>query len=340
MRARIAVGLAVSIVAVTLGQAQASSSCAPTGTVLAQRGGLVIWTAQIRNHHPVFACASPRGGVQKLYSDSTNPVVTHLTFAGDFAAFFLRTNVEVYSKFLFVYDRARDRVEVRDLAECDGNDECPTFPSIVRFALARDGWIAEVYEDSNVGTRPLLATNGASHHWALDAAPRIGQPLVSGNTLSWTSNLGGASSARLGSDLMIPSSPTSLTACQLLSSPEVSAAVGATATAAPGSTGSCTYNGASATLTLTARTGLSAAQQRAAENAVKAQFGFISYPNNEAFAIFTNTAGAHEQLVAFTKGAELTLDLSPGDSSADAELEHLAIVSLDRLFGVPIQRAI
>jgi hypothetical protein len=340
VKALIALAVALSSVALAPRQAQSARRCNPSGIVLLNRDGLVIWTAPTNHRHPVFACASPSGGVHKLYPDSANPRVTRLTFAGHFVAFFLRTNIEVHSKFLFVYDRIRGRVELRDLAECDGNDECPTFPPIVRFALARDGWVAELYDDFNVVTRRLLATDGGSHHWPLDAAPSLGQLSVSGNALSWKSGLGGASSARLGSDLITSSSPASLSACQLLSSPEASVAVGAgaTATAAPG--GSCTYSGVAATLSLTSRTGLSGAQLRAAENAVKTQFGFISYPNNEAFQIYINTAGTHEQLAAFTDGAELTFDLAPGDSSTDATLEHLAIVALDRLFGVPIQRTI
>lgn len=308
--------------------------------MLAQRHGVVIWTAATHRRHPVFLCAGPRGGTHALYWDSTHARVTKLAFAGHFVAFFLRTNLAVYSKFLVVYDRARARVELRDLAECEGNDECPTFPSIVRFALARDGWVAELYDDSNVGTRRLLATNGRGHHWPLDAAPSVRHLSVSGNALNWTSGLGGASSARLGSDLIVPDSPSSLAACQLLSPAEAAVAVGSGATEANGPPGSCTYSGGAATLGLTIRTGLSAAQRRAAENAVKAQYGFIGYPNNEAFAIYTNTVGTHEQLAAFVDGAELTLDLVPGDSTADARLEHLAIVALDRLFGVPIKRAI
>ena len=331
---------ALSGAVLATGQAGAAAApCSPAGTVLAQRHGIIVWTAPVRHRHPVFVCASPSGGVHSLYPDSTNPRVTQLTFAGRYIGFFLRTNIEVDSKFLIVFDRKRGRVEVRDLAECDGNDECPTFPPIVRFALARDGWVAEVYDDSGVGTRPLLATNGVNHHWPLDAAPRITQLSVSGNALSWTSGLGGPSAARLGPHLIL-SAPTSLTACQVLSSPEAAVAVGAGATETAGPPGSCTYSGAWATLGLAIRTGLSPAQLRAAENSVKAHYGFISYPNDEAVAIYTNTVGANEELAAFAGGAELTMNLVPGDSTADARLEHLAIVALDRLFGVAIRRTV
>jgi hypothetical protein len=123
--------LLAAVLAIAPGSAIAASShsaprtCHPNGTVLANKDGAVIYSEAVHTsqpvdqhlRHPVFLCTAPTGRTDRLSTDSSNPRVTTIKSAADFVGFFVRTNVEVYSKFLVVVDRATGYVKVNDLAE-------------------------------------------------------------------------------------------------------------------------------------------------------------------------------------------------------------------------------
>ena len=346
---------ALAIAAAVPAASGATTSCHPTGTVLAQRGGVVIWTAPVAGRHPVFICASPHGGNRSLYRDSINPRVSQLRFAGHYVGFFLRTNIEVDSKFLIAFDRTRARTELKELAECDGNDECPTFPPITGYALSKTGWVAEIYLNSpagffsdatGFGPDILIATNNGRHHYQLDIARTIAHLSLSGGTLSWADDIGGGSSVKLSSVVVTPSSPQPLAACQLLTPGEIDLVLGPGALVQPNSPTGCvatSQTNSAMGLTFAAQTGLSPAQVKADEAALQTNtnpWDNVSYPNDDNFQIYETSDGAgHEYADAFANGALVMFALSGAGPNAEEQLGYLANVALDRLFGVPVTRA-
>jgi hypothetical protein len=337
-----------------------ASSCQVTGHVLVQRGGVVVWTAhrpdRTGNEGSVFACASPSGRTLLLQrsrggSIVSNASVTQLKFAGHYVGFFLRTNVEVFSKFLVVLDRLHGRLELRDLAECDFNDEC-TGPNMTGYRLAPNGWVAEVWPLEGQSLQPtgLLATNG-KRHYQLDLA-RISHLRLAHGTLSWTSNPFGTSSVKLGPSVITPPARRKLAACQLLTAAELAAVLGPSPSSSS-STGKCTYTSTAfsgRTLTLKLTTGLSPKQMAARERALTNAPLYCTmgqwWPADDNFynlevarADLCGNPGTNVRWVIFTNGAKVSLDLAAPPASAAPLVAHLANVAVDRLFGVPIHRA-
>lgn len=360
----LAVALTAGLAAISggalAGQA-AAASCSPSGHVLAQRGGVVVWTAHgpdsAGNEGDVFVCASPSARTVLLQRSSAagsvnHASVTQLRFAGNFVGFFLRTNVEVFSKFLIVFDRLHGRAEVRDLAECDYNDEC-TGPTMTGYRLAADGWVAEVWPLAGQSSQPtgLLASNGKGHY-QLDLE-KISNLSLSGGMLSWTSNQFGVSSVKLGPDVITPSAPHKRAACGLLTPGEVAAVLGPKPTSSS-SSGKCAYTSTAypgRTLTLTLTTGLSRAQMRARQRALTNTASYCTlgqwWPADDNFynlevarADFCGNPGSDVKWVIFANGARVLVGLSSPPANAAVPVAHLTNVAVDRLFGVPIHRRI
>lgn len=360
---RFVVALAAAL-AVTSAGALASEavarSCGVPGHVLVQRDGVVVWTAhrpdRYGNEGSVFMCASPSGRTvllqrsdQYLTSMVTDASVTQLRFAGHFVGFFLRTNVEVYSKFLIVFDRLHGRIELRDLAECDNNDEC-TGPNITAYRLAYTGWVAELWPQVVSGAAGLLATNG-SGHYQLDLT-RISDLKLSRGTLSWISPFGVAS-VRLGTSVITPPAPRELSACQLLTAAELAPVLGPS-TNSSSSRANCEYTSATypgRTLAVKRITGLTRAQMLLRERALATTFPVYCdlgewWPADDNFYVLERARtdvcgypGTDVHFVLFSNGAEVSLDLTAPGASGASQVAHLSNVALDRLFGVPIHRA-
>jgi hypothetical protein len=337
-----------------------ASSCQATGHVLLQRDGVVVWTAhgprgRFGDEGSVFMCASPSGRTVLLQrsnapyalSEVTNASVTQPRFAGHFVGFFLRTNVEVYSKFLVVFDRIHGRLELKDLAECDGNDEC-TGPDMTGYRLAPNGWVAEVWPRLVANAAGLLVTNG-SGHYQLDVA-QISQLKMSDGTLSWTSNPFGGASVPLGPRVITPRAPRKLSACQLLTPGELAPVLGPKPTSGS-SRANCTYTSTQypgRTLTLTLTMGLRRAQMQARERALPPSYCALGqwWPTDDDFYDLVvarsdqcGNPGTDVRFVIFANGAEVSLRLVAPPLGGGALLAHLANAAVDRLFGVPITRA-
>lgn len=344
-------------------QAGRLPACHPSGTVLLRQHGVVVWDTGGN----VYVCASRSYQRRKLASGASNPAVSGSQFAGHYVGFFLTTNVEVYWRYLVVFNRQRGLVEVKDLTSCQGNDECGSdTPVLGRFWLSRDGWVAERWDsitNSTRGSTPgsglpgsaLLATRGAEHHYQLDVA-RISNVTLRDYVLHWHSDLGGASSVRLGNAVVTPASPKTLSACQLLSARDLEPVLGASSSS--GSSGSCTYTSTGAsgrTLSLDVRTGLTATEVRSRENALSsAGWGdytcceIVGWPADvlpwDMDNQVTEVGVWRDQWAGFVHGAEVELDLAlPNASITQAnegttQAAHLGTVALDRLFGVNITR--
>lgn len=355
MVTRLMVSLAAAfavISAASLDSQAAAGSCGSSGHVLVQRSGVVVWTTHAPdrngNEGSVFMCASPSGRsvlLQRNEQQVSNATVTQLTHAGNFVGFFLRTNVEVASKFLIVFDRLHGRLELRDLAECDYNDEC-TGPSMTGYRVAPDGWVAEVWPSVVSNGAGLLATNGSTHY-QLDVTPISHLRLLNG-TLTWTSSAFGSASIRLGPQVITPASPRKLSACRLLTAAELAPALGPDSTASSqGAT--CTYTSTAdpgRRLTLQFRTGLTRSQMAANERALTNAPSYCTlgqwwpaddnfYDLEVAHSAVCGYGGKDVRFVIFANGAEVSLHLtSPGVWL----VAHLSNVAVDRLFGVPIKR--
>ena len=341
-------GLATAGAGIFTGSASAASGCTATGKVLAHRDGLLVFTQhqadKLGETGAVYVCVPPSGEPRRLSRQSEAPRVSKLARAGRYTGFFLRTNVEVYSKFLVVFDRRHGRVELKHLAECEGNDEC-TGPNMTAFRLARNGWVAEVWPDVGVNgsATGLLATNGGPRY-QLDLG-RVRRLSLSAGRLSWSSPPFDDASVTLGPDVITPAAPRDLSACQLLPDSELAPVLGPNPAASPTSSKGCVLTGAGRTLTVTRTTGLSRAQVRARERALSGASGSYCplgewWPGNDNFHDLAGceNSGGHYRYASFSGGAELLLDLQHGDTHGEAELDHLSNVALDRLFAVPVAR--
>ncbi len=314
-----------------------------------------------RFRNRVYVCAPPKRGAHVVFTDyadarvyEVTPTVTSLKLAGHFVGFLLTTGLGANEN-LIIFDGAQGRKELTDFDMCQGPTEaCSFVPYMAKYALAPDGWVVELWVlnfymgPSNVADDlAMLATNDGKHHYSVDFGQSLSALAVSGNTLSWTSDLGGASSVRLGADLIPAASPQPLTACQLLTATDVAVALGPGA-GSSGSAGKCTYTSASnpaMTLTVTLQTGLTSTQQTAYEGALTSA-GWDNTMSDEAawgFDGFINPvtiAGVmHEQLDAFENGAEWDLDVTDPGMHPGEQLAWLAYVAYDRLFGIQVTRA-
>lgn len=343
-------------------QASRPRACPSSGTVVLRRDGVVVWDAGGN----VYICASQSYRTRKLTSGASTPTVTRAQFEGHYVGFFLTTNKEVYWQYLVVFNRQRGQVQVKDLTSCQGNDECGNdTPTLGRFWLSRDGWVAERWDsitNSTRGSLPgsglpgsvLLATRGG-RHYQLDVAG-ISHVRLRNYVLYWHSDTGGASSVRLETAVVTPGSPQAVSACQLLKARDLQPVLGASS--ASGSSGTCTYSstgGSGWTLSLTLTTGLTPAQISSRETALSnAGWGdytcceIVGWPTDVAPWDMDNQVTSsgtwHDEWAGFVNGAEVMLDLAlPGARAGQvnegtAQAAHLGTVALDRLFGVPIRR--
>lgn len=362
---RLAVVLATGVLGALPAGAQAGRprACHPSGTVLLHRHGVAVWDTGGN----VYICASRSYRQDKLASGASSPTVTRSQFDGHYVGFFLTTNAEVYWQYLVVFNRQRGLLEVKDLTSCRGNDECGSgTPVLARFWLSRDGWVAERWDsitNSTQGSIPgsglpgsvLLATRNGKHHYQLDVA-RISNVSLRDYVLHWHSDIGGASSVRLGNAVVTPASPKALSACQLLSALDLQPVLGASSSS--GASGSCTYTstgGSGWTLSLDLTTGLTPTQvssrQTALSNAGWGDYTCCEIAGWPADVVpwdldnqVTHSGVWHDQWAGFVNGAEVELDLAlPGASTTQAnegtaQASHLGTVALDRLFGVKIRR--
>jgi hypothetical protein len=258
---------------------------------------------------------------------------------------------------LIVFDLGRGRTEFKDTARCSNPPSCINpLLEIDRYALAKNGWAAEVDNSYTDGANlpALFATNDGRRHWPLDASASISRLTLSGGVLRWTSAEGGATSVTLGPGLAFPAVPVAPAAgCQLLSAVNAATMVGGAVTLIASSGGQCIYASQEdqfRTVGIAAQTGLSAAQVSAAESQLGNNPNYSSLqvafgaPVDGVQRFLIDPSSGHDRLVEFVGGTEVTIDmaneLAPrGRPPSKPLLLHAGVVALDRLFGVAIQRA-
>lgn len=368
---------AVVVVGVTVlaaaAQGSTTKACRPGGAVLARSHGVVIWHGVSRGHDQVYVCGPPHHRARvALRPSSVNPRVSvvkawDVKVADHFVGFRLR-EIEHFrhcgdggcgvishsEQLLIVFNLGRGRTEFKDTARCSNPPTCINpLLEIDRYALARNGWAAEVDNSYTDGANipALFATNDGRHHWPLDASASISQLTLSGGVLRWTSAEGGASSVALGPGATFPAVPVaSAGGCQVLSAVDAAAMLGGPVNTIGSSVGQCVYASqanASSTVAIAVQTGLSAAQVSAAESQLgknpnyrSLQVGFGDPVDGvQRFLADPAHVPTHDQLVEFARGTQVTIDLAPRRTNSDVLLLHAGTVALDRLFGVPIQRA-
>jgi hypothetical protein len=330
--------------------ASAAQACRPGPRVLARHAGVVFWSARVHVgagvRVRVYVCARSTGRTYVVASGQPGfaPAVGGVKAAGHFAAFFLTTGSERNVN-LVVFDLARGRRELTENDGCRGSQGCSSGPSMSQYALARTGFIAEVWPVAQ-GLSTMVATADARHYYSIDVAKTFSSLAVSGGVLSWTSDLGGASSVTLGPDVIPSGAPQALTPCQLVTAADASAVLGGAPASSSSSPGQCSYskNFSPADLTVGVQTGMSPAQATSAEQALlSAGWSRVGY--KEGFAglqtLTTFHGGVTEnQLDAFENGTQLSLGLFNlfGGISAE-QVAWLTDVAFDRLFGVPVHRS-
>lgn len=352
------VAAAVAVVAPAVASAKPSTSarrCRPGKHVLAHDKGVVIWSAGRHGHVSVYLCAPSKFGRHVLGAGGKQlkPSVSSLEVEGHFAAFFLTTG-PARNEHLVVFNTSTERRELSEFITCAGTRACALATAATgppRYVLAKDGWVAEVWTisgyqlpDFSTNALTMVATNDGHHYYSVDFGSRLSSLSVTGNNLSWTNDLGGASSVELGAEL-IPGTPQPLTACQLLETDDVTVVLGAGASSS-GSASQCTYTSESNSamkLTVSLQTGISPSQQTSDENTLQddgwqsLNFGFGGF--DEFLNSVTTGGGTHEQLDAFQNGDEWSFDLSDPGTHADEQLWWLSYVAYDRLFGIGANRA-
>ncbi len=352
--------------------ASAAPRCKPGHDVLARkRGQVVIWTTLTRqNRHVktrVYVCVSRFGSAHVVDTETGNvhPKVTRLQVAGNFVGFFLATAVPFgvgpltasgTDTTLYVFDAGHRRVDLRDLAVCASGSTCASVPVMTAYALAANGWVTELYtvDDTQPQTpaptvRQLVATyapgaNGNTRQSvSLDFGSTISGLSLSGGMARWTGDLSGAASAVLGPTLVPSSTPQATSGCQLLTTTDLSPLLGQLSSS--GSASQCQYTGASRTLSLSFKAGLSSQQVKSdasALNNTSGVFSILLYDDDYSIYLRSITISGvpHEQLSFFSagNGSELSLDLTAPSGNAAGQLPWLANVAFDRLFGVPVQR--
>jgi hypothetical protein len=191
--------------------------------------------------------------------------------------------------------------------------------------------------------RTMVATNDGVNFYSIDFGSRFSPLATSGNTLTWTSELGGLSSVELGPGVAPASAPQSLLPCQLLTARDVAPVLGATTSSVQ--SGRCTYTSTTnpdMTLTVGA-VGLSGAQPSAEQSALQST-GWDAKMSDvgalHGYQKSTTTEGiTHQQLHAFLGAVELSLDLAAPGRKAGEQLAWLSEVAFDRLFSIPVHRA-
>lgn len=346
---------AIFTVGLSPGPAGAKGRCHAGGFVLARQNGVILWSVRRGPRTRLYLCARSRGRAQLVASGGGNlyPGISRLQVAGNFAAFVLTTSFSENEN-LVVFDFLHGHRELTHYLGCFGSRACAFAQAdqLTQYALAGNGWVAEVWRLASAfgqapspyvtGDRAMVATNDGVNFFSIDFGSRFSPLAASGNTLTWTSDLGGASSVELGPGVVPQGAPQSLLPCQVLTAGDVAPVLGESTTlAAPGR---CTYTSTSnpaRTLTVSA-IGLAPAEPTADESLLRSSGwdakmsdagGFRGYQNR------TTVDGViHQQLIAFQGAVELSLDLRAPGRNAGEQLAWLTHVAFDRLFAIPVQR--
>lgn len=340
--------LAVAMAAPALGGvSHRAAACHPPRHTLAHHHGAFLWSARVqiggRVKTFVYLCAPPQGRTYVVARGGRYlfPIALRLELAGHFVGFLLAVNDSPPR--LIVFDLARGRPEFNAATPLD---PCPCSTGIdFDYWLAPNGWIAEtlVPGSSAEGIQQLVATHDARSYFTIDAGA---EPVtLVGRTLRWSTVDGGASTVQLGPDLIPSATPEPLTACQALTGPDVAPVLGDTTTAS--SPGQCTYTSTffpGRTLTVGLQTGLTPAEQSAAEATLTGS-GWDDvtgrYGSFHEFLTSTTAGGVtHEELAGFAGGVEVSLDLASAPRFSDLDLAIFGDEAFDRLFGVPVQRSL
>jgi hypothetical protein len=303
-----AIMAAVAVMAGTAAARLPSAPCHPTGKILVNRDGVAIWVthAKSASAEHAWVCGLRSGAGQLLYPGSEWVVDTSSTQARV-------TQLRRAGRFVGFF---------LAIGGVQGGRTLFVFnPASGRLELADSAYCGG--RDECPGpwmTRYVLAANG------------------------WRSGFSGASSVKLGPDAITPTRARALTACRLLRPADVAVVFphGATSASSPGR---CTYTSKTdpaRVLTVKLRTGMSRVQQRAAEHALESwEMPYGNWwPQNDDFFVRDNPfASGHLPFAAIVNGADVRFNVRKAGSSAGGRLGHLAVVALDRLFGVPVRRA-
>jgi hypothetical protein len=372
LRLRVGAPALVAVLVALVAPASAAASCRHGHDVhvLAHSGHVFIWAKVARHGHRVrdrlYVCVGPDGGAHFLGKEPGRafPHVGGLQVAGHFVGFFLRTSAPFFvgtiqsslsSASLIVFDTSSGRVDMADSVGCQGSS-CATVPVMTRYFLAPSGWVAEAYEVTDTATANTLRDVIATYAPAASRRSRQSVPLdfgltisglkLFGETVTWTSDLGGASSAVLRSSLIPSTTPQAISACQLLTTTDLGPVLGDVSSS--GSTSHCEYSSESnpsKTLSLSFKAGLSSQQVSSDASALNSSSGvfpiLVNYGGYSMDVRSLTIAGVtHDQLAFFSEinGSELALDLTAPDAHADEQLAWLANVAFDRLFAIPVQR--
>jgi hypothetical protein len=253
-----------------------------------------------------------------------------------------------------VFDFSRGRRELTHYLGCFGSRACAFAAAneLTDFALGDDGWVAEVWRLGSAYGQPLspsvnddltmVATDDGVNFYSVDFGSSLSPLATAGDTLTWTSDLGGASSIELGPGVAPSSQPQPLLPCQVLTASDVAPVMGpSTSSAEPGR---CIYTSRSnpaVTLRMTVIL-QSSPPPSAAESALQSTGWDAKMSDAGGFHGYqkaTTIAGVrHQQLSAFLGGVELSLDLTVPGTQAGEQLAWLSDVAFDRLFAIPVRR--
>jgi hypothetical protein len=338
--------------------------CRTHAKVILRTPSVVVWRSlQTRRGRTVYrysGCLRTSGRVVKLASmpprrrhaePGTYFALKSLTAAGPYVAF---VHVEETTSELEVFDLARGRRELATEASCEGHSECPAVPELMRYVLAPNGWIVELYAEGSSGAETLLATNGEAEV-PIDFGLRFGRISLTDRTLRWTSE-GLPRQAPIGPEL-IPVEPPSKTisGCGLLSVSSVNAVVGPGAAVAEGTAPvtKCTFT-TSPQVRLVETTGLSQQQVASLEHKLAVNAEFEEGGPADGFAGSNNEHDAHyhpseygpfkangvpgEFASAFFADTELTLEVLRTGENDDVRVQRMLLEAVTALYRVPIDR--
>jgi hypothetical protein len=345
--------LAIAVASPAVGAA-AAKGCNATGKVLAHKGAVTVWSVLGDNgrRDRLYVC-EPAYGTHVAEAESGNAAfhVSRLKVAGQFVAFALEETEELQMTNLLVVNAHNGRDELFDEISCEGNDECAGVPPLSSYVLAKNGWVAEVWQntDDDLGRDVLVATDNSKHHYQLDLARSITKLSVSGGVLHWNTDVGGAASVRLGPDVVPPAAPLAIGCGQLLPVAEVDLVLGPGSVASPAPAGTCTRTSQSnpdMKLSFSFQTGLTQSQSVSDQEALDQDFwDNASWPDDDDFQIYENSAvvagggGTTESLAEFVNGVAVTIQLTAAGSNAEEQLGYLGTLALQNAFGISVARS-
>ena len=336
---------AFSWIAIATPSSASVGVCHPPRHPLAHHKAVVFWKVRRHSRTLIYVCAPATHRPELVASEgSLYPAVSNIEAAGHFVGFFLYPNYSDTHD-LVVFDLGHAR---REFAE---SPPPSAYQDPLRYLLASNGWVAEALL---LGTSPpdpfvqedqlMFATNDGQSLYTIELLGLSPLAFKTG-ALSWNSTFGGPSLVSVGPAVIPASLPWPLSACQVVTANDVAAQLGETSSTSP--PGGCNYASTftpGMTLTVGLQTGLTPSQQTAEEMALRSagwdglasEVGeFHEYENA------TTVAGvAHQQLHAFYGGIEISVDLAAPGSDAAEFIAWLADVGFDRLFSIPVQRAL